>query len=182
LPLAKVVGMGAALAAGGALFGLGAEAVERVIGGLGSIKRQVDRQAAYDNALAFTKKMADPRELHRMGLGPDPNRAGSVDPRKIEEEEAAAKAARKQYDQTFDTLYRYAPLVTSDPVVTAVLLRQYASSGQPLDPNQFRQLLDLEVQMHRVKTLAPYKLKFTDPKAATKFAEILPQAVGNWAE
>ena len=159
----NAVGLGVALASASVLFGLGAEVVDRTFGGLDTLKRKHNEPRAYASTVKMLKRISDERELHNMGLGPAPkDTLGTQDAGRLAVEEADRKGREANFRQTFGTMYNYAPLASQNPVVAAMMLKEYTGTGRPLDPNQFKQLLELEQNMGRVREMTPFRMRLVD--------------------
>tara|TARA_B100001123_G_scaffold378617_1_gene446856 strand:+ start:3011 stop:4036 length:1026 start_codon:yes stop_codon:yes gene_type:complete len=154
---------GAAFAGAGATYGLGAELIDRTTDGILEKKRLASKSKRFRQTVDILKQTSEPEELYEMGLGPDPQRGYYKPSTSKAMLEAAAydmKKKKKNMRNMFDLMYRQTPYVTTNPVVSSILLRDFVSkdSGQ-MTHDKLKQLLDIEKNMVNIREMAPYRIR-----------------------
>jgi hypothetical protein len=161
------MGIGASLAAGGALYGLGGELVDRAYGGVVAGKRAGSKDSRFRKTVGVLQKIT-PEEYHSdMGIGTGQSTIhGSLDAEYREEVARQTAGNKKRLREAFNLMYKHTPLVTSDPFVTAVVLKDAVleRSGGTFTGDQIQKLLDLEKKMGEVRAMAPFRLRMMGPK------------------
>ena len=171
---------GAAFAGAGATYGLGAELVDRVTDNVLETKRLASKSKRFRQTMSVLKQTSAPEELYEMGLGPDPQRGyykPSTSKAMLAAEEQDLKKKKRNMSSMFDLMYKQTPYVTTNPVVSSILLRDFVSkdSGQ-MTHDKLKQLLDIEKNMVNIREMAPYRIRMK--KQVDLSRALIPELAG----